>query len=255
MLRIMPTASNFTRTPCAGIPTMTRPAKTCASRRSVCRTSRTRTKIRIRTRTRIRIRTKKTRTNRTRTRIRTKIRIRIKTRTRRISNSNLKTRAKKQQPQNQQQGGISKQNAEKILKAMENEENSTRARIDAEKEKERRSLAASCHQSLVNRSFHIAQTDFRMKRFILSILLIALTAAVSLHAQVTLYRQASEPGLRGTALSGDIPSDQRGGLRPESVADQRLHASLWPLRLHIAELSGGQRQSIVNLRNRIYLLL
>lgn len=40
----------------------------------------------------------------------------------------------KQQPQNQQ-GGISKQNAEKILKAMENEENATRARINAEKKK------------------------------------------------------------------------------------------------------------------------
>lgn len=42
---------------------------------------------------------------------------------------------KNQQPQNQQNGGISRQNAEKILKAMENEENATRARINAEKKK------------------------------------------------------------------------------------------------------------------------
>lgn len=40
-----------------------------------------------------------------------------------------------QQPENQQNGGISQQNAEKILKAMENEENATRARINAEKNK------------------------------------------------------------------------------------------------------------------------
>ncbi len=42
---------------------------------------------------------------------------------------------KQQQPQPQQQGGISQQNAEKILKAMENEENATRQRINAEKKK------------------------------------------------------------------------------------------------------------------------
>ena len=41
----------------------------------------------------------------------------------------------KQQQQQQQSGGISKQNAEKILKAMENEENATRQRINAEKNK------------------------------------------------------------------------------------------------------------------------
>lgn len=40
-----------------------------------------------------------------------------------------------QQQQQQQGGGISQQNAEKILKAMENEENATRARINAEKKK------------------------------------------------------------------------------------------------------------------------
>lgn len=42
---------------------------------------------------------------------------------------------KQQQQQQQQSGGISKQNAEKILKAMENEENATRQRINAEKNK------------------------------------------------------------------------------------------------------------------------
>ncbi len=40
-----------------------------------------------------------------------------------------------QQQKQQQQGGISQQNAEKILKTMENEENATRARINAEKKK------------------------------------------------------------------------------------------------------------------------
>lgn len=42
---------------------------------------------------------------------------------------------KQQQQQQPQNGGISKQNAEKILKAMENEENATRQRINAEKKK------------------------------------------------------------------------------------------------------------------------
>lgn len=42
---------------------------------------------------------------------------------------------KQQPPKNQQSGGISQENAEKILKAMENEENATRARINAEKKK------------------------------------------------------------------------------------------------------------------------
>lgn len=41
----------------------------------------------------------------------------------------------KQQPQQQQQGGISPENAQKILKTMENEENATRARVNAEKRK------------------------------------------------------------------------------------------------------------------------
>lgn len=41
-----------------------------------------------------------------------------------------------QQQQQQQQGGISDSNAEKILKAMENEEKATRARINAKKGKE-----------------------------------------------------------------------------------------------------------------------
>lgn len=43
----------------------------------------------------------------------------------------------KQQPQQQpqQQSGISKENAEKILKAMENEENATRQRVNAERQK------------------------------------------------------------------------------------------------------------------------
>ena len=42
---------------------------------------------------------------------------------------------KQQQQQQPQNGGISKQNAEKFLKAMENEENATRQRINAEKKK------------------------------------------------------------------------------------------------------------------------
>ena len=41
----------------------------------------------------------------------------------------------KQQLQQQQQGGISPENAQKILKTMENEENATRARVNAEKRK------------------------------------------------------------------------------------------------------------------------
>lgn len=41
----------------------------------------------------------------------------------------------KQQPQQQRQSGISKENAEKILKAMENEENATRQRVNAERNK------------------------------------------------------------------------------------------------------------------------
>lgn len=41
----------------------------------------------------------------------------------------------KQQPQQKQQGGISPENAQKILKTMENEENATRARVNAEKRK------------------------------------------------------------------------------------------------------------------------
>jgi len=40
-----------------------------------------------------------------------------------------------QQPQQQRQSGISKENAEKILKAMENEENATRQRVNAERNK------------------------------------------------------------------------------------------------------------------------
>ncbi|MCM1522807.1 MAG: tetratricopeptide repeat protein [Muribaculaceae bacterium] len=41
----------------------------------------------------------------------------------------------KPQQQPQQQGGISQENADKILKAMENEENATRQRIEAERKK------------------------------------------------------------------------------------------------------------------------
>lgn len=40
-----------------------------------------------------------------------------------------------QQPQQQRQSGISKENADKILKAMENEENATRQRVNAERNK------------------------------------------------------------------------------------------------------------------------
>ena len=50
-------------------------------------------------------------------------------------NQSQQPQNQKQQPQNQQGGGISQQNAEKILKATENEENATRARINAEKKK------------------------------------------------------------------------------------------------------------------------
>ena len=52
-----------------------------------------------------------------------------------------KDQQQQQQPQNQQQqpqqrqSGISKENAEKILKAMENEENATRPRVNAERNK------------------------------------------------------------------------------------------------------------------------
>lgn len=48
---------------------------------------------------------------------------------------NQQEKQNEQQPENRQNGGISQQNAEKILKAMENEENATRARINAEKKK------------------------------------------------------------------------------------------------------------------------
>lgn len=50
-------------------------------------------------------------------------------------NQNQDQNQNKDQKKNQQQGGISDANAEKILKAMENEEAATRKRVEAEKKK------------------------------------------------------------------------------------------------------------------------
>ncbi len=52
------------------------------------------------------------------------------------NNQDQQQQQQQDQQQNKQQGGISDNNAEQILKAMENEEKATRARINAEKGKE-----------------------------------------------------------------------------------------------------------------------